>query len=162
MLRAPALANEPGARTTAKVAPHKGTPTLFINGAPTPPLIYYFPVPVKEHIAGFYNSGVRIYSWGSSRVIGHCYDMGWVGPNRYDYSVFEEEMATILDVAPEAYLFPRLSVSAPPWWLDQNPGEEMILERDNNPKRRRTSMASKLWRREAGVALDLETIKRLS
>lgn len=131
---------------------HKGAPTLLINGVPVPPLIYYFPFPVKEHISGFYNAGIRIYSWGSGRVIGHCYDMGWIGPGRFDYSGFEQEMAVILDAAPEAYVFPRLSVSAPRWWLESHPDEMVVCERDPRV-RPRTSMASQVWRRDAADAL---------
>jgi hypothetical protein len=47
-------------RTVAKVQSHKGVPTLFSNDSPVQPLIYFFPLPVKEHIAGFYRSGIRL------------------------------------------------------------------------------------------------------
>ncbi len=147
------LPGEAGARTAsrtvAKVQLREGVPELTINGEPVPPLIYFFPTPFKEHIAGFYRSGIRIYSFGGN---GHNYNMGWIGPGRFDYSLFDQAMATILDAAPECYVFPRLGVSAPRWWLQIHPEEGIVSEHE--PKERpRTSMASALWRQESGEAL---------
>ena len=153
-LTSPGSALATDGRTVAKVRNYKGVPTLFINDSPVQPLIYFFPVPVREHIAGFYRAGIRIYSWGNGTTMSDdCYDMGWTGPGQFDYARFDQEFATVLDVAPEAYVFPRIAVSAPRWWLETHPDDVMVCERDNNPKRLRTSIASPAWRRDAGEAL---------
>ena len=152
-MKAAGSAPETAGRTIAKIQNHRGAPALFINGSPTPPLIYFFPIPVKEHIAGFYKSGVRIYSWGNGRTMSEdCYDMDWTGPDQFDYSRFDREFATILEAAPEAYVFPRIAVSAPLWWLESHPDDRLVCERDDS-SRLLTSMASKEWRRDAGEAL---------
>jgi hypothetical protein len=140
-------------RTISKVQDYQGVPTLHINGKPTPALIYFFPIPVKEHIAGFYRAGIRIYSWGNGRTMsGDCYDMGWTAPGQFDYSRFDKEMALLLEVAPEAYMFPRIAVSAPNWWLAGHPDDKIVCDRDDGG-RAMTSMASATWRRDAADAV---------
>jgi hypothetical protein len=144
---------DPGDRTVAKIQSHKGAPAIFINGSPVDPLIYFFPVPVKEHIAGFYRAGIRLYSWGNGTTMSEdCYDLGWNGPDQFDYSRFDEEVATVLDVAPEAYVLPRLAVSAPTWWLTSHPDDQLVCE-GGDSRRLMTSMASAAWRRDAGDAV---------
>ncbi len=155
MVGTPSLAwAAPGeVRTVAQVISRQGEPTLVINGEAVPPLIYFFPVPDQKHVERFYRAGVRLYSWGSGNVIGHCHDMGWIGPGQYDHSLFDREIQEILEVAPDCHVFPRLSVSAPAWWLAKNPSESIVFEGEQ-PNKPRTSMASRLWRREAGETLE--------
>jgi hypothetical protein len=76
-------------------------PWIFINDAPHAPHLYFFPVPVKEHIADFAAAGIHIYSWGWGKGAGHGINMGWIGPGRYDYSEFDAEVNTILGANPK-------------------------------------------------------------
>ena len=64
----PPLSAAPQAKTVAHVAPYRGVPWLYINDVPHTPHLYFFPVPVKEHIADFAKAGVFIYSWGWGKV----------------------------------------------------------------------------------------------
>ncbi|MFN7994329.1 MAG: beta-galactosidase [Bryobacteraceae bacterium] len=141
----------PPPTTRARIALHKGVPALFIDDVPQPPLVYYLPVPVKEHIADFAEAGVSLYSWGDSTLIGNSRDMGWIGPGQYDYSAFDAEVQTILSANPKSYLFPRLAVSAPRWWLEQHPNER--IWREDGTKTEYTSLASPLWKADASEAL---------
>ncbi len=75
--------------------------------------------------------------------------MGWIGPNRYDYTRFDREVDVILRGDPKAYVFPRLAVSPPDWWYELHP-EEMNVYEDGT--RMGVCMASELWLREAGEA----------
>lgn len=137
-------------RPIAKVKMHKGTPTLFINDAPYPAYAYFFPLPVKEYIEDFAKVGVHLYTWGWSDIIEHSMDMGWIGSEKYDYSRLDKEVEMILGADSQAYLIPRVAVSAPLWWLKEHP-DEMIVFHDGT--RQHTSMASRVWLEEASKAL---------
>jgi hypothetical protein len=146
-------------RVLARVAMHKGVPTLFIDDAPRVPYVYFFPVPVKEHIADFTRGGISIYSWGWGSQIPHCLDMGWKGPGQFDYTDFDAQVSTILDANPHGYLIPRLAVSAPERWLEAHPDDRFVTEEGRYPNagefcRYVTSMASKGWLRDASAALE--------
>lgn len=136
--------------TTAEIKTHQGVPTLFIDGAPYPAYAYFFPVPVKEHIADFARAGVHLYTWGWGETIPHSMDMAWTGPNEYDYSKLDEEVETILSADPQAYLFPRIAVSAPSWWLNLHPDERVVYDDGSLGG---NSIASKIWLREATEAM---------
>ena len=140
--------------TRARVAPNLGAPTLYINDVPRDPYIYFFAEPVKEYIADFARAGIHLYSWGWSSIIAHSMEMGWKGPGRSDYSEFDSGLATILDADPDAYVFPRLAVSAPKWWLESHPDDRLAFE-DGRPgtSTYSTSMASQAWLVDASAAL---------
>ncbi len=146
-------------RTRAEVRVDRGVPTLFINGEPQLPYLYYFPVPVKEYIRDFARAGVSILTWGYGSVIDHCLDMGWKGPGEYDYRDFDRQVEAILDAHSSAYLIPRIAVSAPGKWLEANPDSRFTHEDGTQPKIGRqghflTSIASKRWLAAATEALE--------
>ena len=139
--------------TRARISPFKGVPWLFINDAPYNPYLYFFPVPVKEQIEDFANAGIHLYSWGYSSIIPHSMDLGWIGPNQFNYTQLDAQVQTILEADPKAYLFPRLAVSAPQWWLETHPDDRILYEdgsyepqgRQATRQRYQTSMASRAW-----------------
>ena len=144
--------------TKAHVGMHKGVPTLFINQIPQISYIYFFPVPVKEHIADFAKAGINIYTWGYGGPIQHCLDMGWKGPNYFDYTDIDAQVETILSVNPHAYLIPRVAVSAPAGWLEAHADDRLVTEEGRYPAtqvcRYVTSLASKVWLHDASDALE--------
>jgi hypothetical protein len=140
------------ARVRARIGSHKDVPALFINDAVASPYVYFFPVPVKEHVADFAKAGLHIYSWGWSDIIPHSRDLGWKGPNEYDYREFDAEVQTILAGDQDAYLFPRLAVSAPQWWLVAHPDDRLAAEDGPCIAPYQTSMASRTWLRDASEA----------
>jgi beta-galactosidase len=150
-----------GRKAVARIQPHRGVPTLFINDEPTPAYIYFFPVPVKEDIADFAKAEVHLYSWGWGTIIAHCNDMGWIGPGKYDYGHFDETATTILEADPKGYLIPRIAVSAPEWWLEAHPNDRIKCEDGTDARRPQssydtsylTSVASKAWLEDASEAL---------
>jgi hypothetical protein len=147
-------------RTLARVGLHRGAPTVFINDVPTSAYAYFFPVPLKEHVADFAAAGIHLYTWGWSEIIPHSHDLGWKGPNEYDYREFDAEVETILKGDPDAYLIPRLAVSSPQWWLAAHLDDRLTSEDGKCitgdglvfPVGYKTSMASQTWLREASEA----------
>ncbi len=149
------------AGTRASVRIHNGVPSLLIRDSPALPYIYFFPYPVKEFIADFAKAGIHIYSWGWGSIIAHCLDLGWIGPNKFDYSEFDEQAKTILEADSDGYLIPRVAVSAPQWWLENHPDDclrfhdgsvDRPASRSGRP-RMWTSLASRVWLDEATDAL---------
>ena len=136
---------------------------MFINDAPYNPYLYFFPVPVKEQIEDFANAGIHLYSWGYSSIIPHSMDLGWIGPNQFNYTQLDAQVQTILEADPKAYLFPRLAVSAPQWWLETHPDDRILYEdgsyepqgRQATRQRYQTSMASRAWIEETSEVLTL-------
>ncbi|MDW8073749.1 MAG: beta-galactosidase [Nitrososphaerota archaeon] len=107
-------------------------------------------MPIKTYIEEFRDVGVHLYTWGWSDVISHAKDLGWIGPDSYDYTSFDKEVETFVNADKDCYLFPRLAVSPPSWWYDLHP-EEMNVYDDG--EREGVSLASNVWREEAGRAL---------
>lgn len=155
MVKASTAAGTPRARVTL----HKGVPTLFVDDSPLPAYMYFCAKPNTKFVADFAKAGIRIITWGNGARIPHSSDMGWKGPGESDYAELDSEVQTILDGHPDAYLIPRIAVSAPARWLEANPDHWMRWE-DGTPAARgrarpmpSTSMASKLWLRDASDAL---------
>ena len=139
-------------RTRARVGLHKDAPMLFVNDVPVDPYAYFFRDPLKENIADFRKAGIHLYSWGWSDIIGHSHDLGWRGPNEYDYKEFDAQVWTILEADPNAFLFPRLAVSAPHWWLEAHPDHRLVSEEGKYGTPYQTSMASRVWLDEESEA----------
>jgi len=129
-----------------KIQWYKNKPTLFINDHPIIPYAYFLPIPLPENIKAFATAGVRLFTWGWSDIIDHSIDMGWVGPGQYDYSRLDYEVGLILNNCPDAYLIPRVAVSAPKWWLELHPEQRVVFD---DGYAEGTSMASQLWLQDA-------------
>jgi hypothetical protein len=92
---------------------------------------------------------VYVYTWGDSDIIPNSMDMGWIGPNQYDYDKLDRKVEEFLKANPQAYLFPRVAVTPPRWWYDLYPNEMNIYD---NGEREGVSIASNIWKKEAGDA----------
>jgi hypothetical protein len=84
----------------------------------------------------------------------------WTAPGEYNYTQLDARFRMVLDACPQAYVFPRLYISAPPWWLDQHPDAVVKYDPgDGHPvpfvqdSRRVPSWASPAWRAAAVEAL---------
>jgi hypothetical protein len=152
---------------------HHGRPTIFVNQQPVYPMIYALTdVPggrwsweelPQHNIQLFANSGIRLFQ------IHLFFEQMWKENGSLDITLARKQIRGILDVCPNAAVIMRLQVTAPRWWLRAHPGEWVryadtdfqeesdiglprIIEEDNFPVRR-VSMASVLWRQEAGEIL---------
>jgi hypothetical protein len=152
---------------------HHGRPTIFLNQEPVTPMIYALTdVPggrwsweelPQHNIGEFARSGIRLYQ------IYVFFEQMWNADGSLDITVARKQIKGVLDVCPNAAILMRLQVTAPRWWMRAHPAEWVryadtgyedesdigfprIIEEDNFPVRR-VSMASTLWRQEAGETL---------
>ena len=142
-----------GAPLLAQVKVHNGTPTLFLNGRPSFPAIYWVSGPepdrwdFAEQARRNSDAGIHIYAFdvGKGRE--------WIGPTTdpahpFDFSTVEARFGRILEADPQALFHLRiyLETGHGDWWEKAHPGECEITSEGN---RNGMSFASELWRDEA-------------
>jgi len=126
---------------SAEVKDFKGSPAIFVNGAPTNPLMFFgwaeSPF-YSEQVWLAKQAGVRIYSFGIS--------LPWPEPGQEaDFSQTDAAINATLAANPEALLLMRFETGPPDWWLEQHPDDRMLFD---DGKTQGWSMASTSWRRE--------------
>lgn len=138
-------------------------PTLFIEGKPSPGLFYATARLDRKHLRSFARAGVDLVAFPATSDY-HLYGLAadvWLAPDVFDYSGFDDRVRFILDANPRARLYPRVYVGSPPWWDESHPAELARYDDGSARKplwfspRKETwaSLASPLWRRDAGEAL---------
>ncbi len=155
-------ARQPG-NLRVGVRPWHGAPTLFINDRPTPAMAYAAYGPSPEVFRSFGEAGVRLFSimgTPTSHGYGLAVDV-WLGPDQFDYSQLDERFRMVLEACPDAYVFPRLYVSAPGWWLEQHPEATVLYDPgDGHPVpfvqagRKVPSWSSPNWRQAVSTSLE--------
>ena len=162
-----------GPGLAAKVAPHQGRATLFIDDKPVYPMLYALTdTPggrwtweeiCRENLENFRDAGVRLVQ------VDIWMEYIWSADGRLDLDLVRRQIKGVLDVDPGAAVSIRLHVNAPAWWTAANPEEltqysdgpvkEMpvrglhrLLENDLE-RSPRASMASMRWREEAGAKM---------
>lgn len=143
----------PSGSGQAEVRSHNGVPTMFVNGRPTFPIamvpIDDFPTQVCRE---FGDAGVDLYShiiwnWrsitpGSDEPLSEP-NKWWLGPGRYDFDKVDRRLEAVLAGNPDGYLFPRIKLNPPDWWLEQHPDE--ITQYESGSRGPQHSMASRVW-----------------
>ena len=134
----------------AQVKLHNGAPTLFLNGRPTFPGIYWVSGPepgrwdFAEQARRNAEAGIHIYAFdvGKGRE--------WIGPatdpsHPFDFSTVEARFGRILEADPQALFHLRLYLETGhgDWWEKTYPEE---CEVTSEGKRNGMSFASKVWR----------------
>ncbi len=119
--------------TTSEVRVHNGRTELWIDGVLEPAMAYITYFDERTCCQDFARAGYTIFSVGASFTelpinprSGFCPHDG-VGifqkKGKPDYSLFEENVRRILQACPNAKIFPRVYVSMPQWWVEENPDE---------------------------------------
>jgi hypothetical protein len=156
----PSLPNEPASgpqkrETTlvVRVGFHNGAPTLFLDGRPTFPSIYWVSSPEREkwdfaeQARRNADAGIHIYAFdvGKGRE--------WLGPSTdpahpFDFSTVEERFGRVLEADPQALFHLRiyLETGHGDWWEKAYPEE---CELTSEGKRNGMSFASTIWREQA-------------
>jgi|LSQX01.2.fsa_nt_gb beta-galactosidase len=134
----------------SEVRTRSGTPMLFINDKPTAAAAYitYFSECAKY--GDFISAGYKLFSipcyFGSlginTRSGIHPFEPGiFDNPDSADFSVFDGNVKTLLEKSPKAHILPRVDVSMPERWIDENP-DELIC---SDSGIRRECFASEKW-----------------
>ena len=131
-----------------------GVPTLFINGEPHAAVAYMTYLEKFNEYDDFSAAGYKFFSvpvlfsgrWisitdGLTPFKKGIFDI----KDAPDFSLFDEAVKKILEVCPDAYIIPRVNISMPLWWEQENPDELNI--KDGIPCRE--SFYSQKWRDDA-------------
>lgn len=125
---------------------------LSVVGERVQPYAYYLQRPIAADVAFMTAHGSPILTWGFSDLIPHSLDLGWCAEDQLDARGFDQECTDLLAAAPQAWLLPRVAVSAPRWWLESHP-EDCLRYEDGEPATPATSLASVAWQRAACAAI---------
>jgi beta-galactosidase len=111
-----ALRTEPPCRSEIRF--ERGGARLFVNGREEFP---FFAVSssLLRTAKSYREAGIRFLH----PLIG--LDAGWTGPGKYDWTQLERYFAKLLEIVPDAFLFPRIHVYPPAWWKESHP-EELV------------------------------------
>ena len=152
----------PGPLPSAVVRPHHGVPTLWINGQPDPAMTFMtYNQREPRYFGDFGRAGVGLATFSATSDYSY-YSLAppaWLAPGVFDYGRLDERVAAILEANPNAWIFPRVYLAAPPWWCDKYPAE-LAREADQRPPAEAlergkpfASPASAKWREETAFAL---------
>ena len=150
-----------------QVKDYRGRPTFFLDGQPyTRPLFATYH-PLEKYYRQMAQAGIEVFNFQTNcawDVYGHGKPT-WPTPDVWDFTQIDKRARAILRARPDAYILPRIYISAPPWWLDRHPDELMVLDHGGTtfrepyvdtvaPKGRRYgSLLSQTWRKAMGQAL---------
>ena len=142
---------------TARVAFHRGAPTLFINDRPAFGTVHWCPSPPAEEGEWFAAPFVRQFADAGVHLIHFCVGTRvpapeWDAPDETGRTFYPErvlpKLRRLLDLDPEAYFILRVSIEMrPEWWGKRHPEE---LEVWGDGGRDTESYASTVWREQAG------------
>ncbi len=150
-VRAPGMTER---RREVTVREYHGVPTLFIDERPNP-FMHYVELRVgSRRIANMADAGVHIYFLDAE-------DIGWTGPDSYDYSKWDAKILRLLNLDPDALVIPQFTLEGrhQQWWLPEHPEELARVESGStdvglyHAAGQVISLASQVWRQEAGEAV---------
>ena len=107
-----------------------GVPTLFVNGEPFPAAAYMTYLEEYNNYEQFADAGYCLFSvpvlfsgrWISATELFKPFHGGiFDKKGEPDFSTLDSSIKRILDACPDAYIFPRVNVSMPKWWINENP-----------------------------------------
>ncbi len=135
----------------SSVSMYNGVPTLFVNQKPVEGAAYITYYTHRNCYKDFFDAGYKLFSmpvFFAGRGINAATGIPPFGPGIFDkkgesdFSYFDEDVKKILDACPDAYIFPRVNMTLPLWWDEENP-DELNDEGFNNEKR--ACFSSKKW-----------------
>lgn len=146
----------------AHVIPYHGSPAISIDGEIFPPMMATIRTNMhgkilvdKEYYRALGKAGIRLFFL--------ICDPRWLIPNSLDD--FRREAETLLEVCPDAYILPRISLHPPKEWMEAHPDDMVRYSDGSHPSTKLItetfvheigdmySLASEAWRRDAGAEL---------
>ncbi|MGX7673709.1 beta-galactosidase [Plantactinospora sp. DSM 117369] len=146
-------------RRRVTVGDHNGAPAILLNGQPLPAVAYMTYLPHRGQFGDFADAGYRLFSVASflgDRGINSTSGIRpfrpgiWKGPNEYDFTPVDEDLARVLDARPDALVLLRVNLDVPEWWEALHP-DELSVASDGGTLRQ--SFSSTVWKRQAGDVL---------
>lgn len=153
----------------AKVENYNGSPAFIIDGKAYPPMMAtirnndHGTVKIdKEYYRALGKAGIRIFFL--------ICDPLWLIPE--SLGIFRREAQILLEVCPEAYIIPRISLHPPKEWMESHPDEivqyadghipDVYLNTETFGREQKGmySLASDVWQKDAGEAL-LNTVREI-
>ena len=143
---------------TSKIEVRNGNPILCIGDEALSACAYMTYFDERNDYRAFAEKGFRIFSVSvflASQPINTASGfMPYVGgvfdeKGKADFSVVDEAIDKILKSCPNAYIFPRIYVCMPQWWIVENPTETVPVPHDQ----RRESLYSDTFRKDAADML---------
>lgn len=153
--------------TRSSIENYGGVPTLFINGEPQPALAYMTYFQENNEYESFTLAGYELFSlpvFFSTRGINTLSNISPFEQGIFEikgepnFEIFDQNIETILEQNSNAYILPRMNISMPTWWEEENPTEVNITE---DWESKRESFYSEKWRKDAGE-LVLQFIKHIN
>ena len=94
----------------------RGGARFYLNGREEFPFFAVSSSPIQT---------AKSYREAGIRFLHPCIGLeaGWSGPGTYDWSQYDRYFAKLLELVPDAFIFPRLHVYAPTWWKKKYPQE---------------------------------------
>ena len=140
---------------SAEVKDHLGSPTLFVNGQPCVPLMFYGNADPLRPEDSLFAQQARLAAGAGIHLHSFSLPMPWPKPGEEpDFSSVDVTLQSVLTADPKALMLPRFGVSPPEWWYAQHPGHEMeYSDGKPSPDGRAASMASEDYRREGTLHL---------
>lgn len=140
----------PPAHAQWEVKPLRGTPALWKDGQPVPPLIFWQSYPLEYEVKGFSQQGIDLFSFFRSSH--HYATPYWKADGGSDFTFLDDGIRELLRFNPKAYCIPRLFATAPQWWVELNPGEACKYAGGQTTTPPRESFASPKYLDEVGRA----------
>ncbi len=143
-----------GTGLTAEVKDLHGSPTLFINGEPTAPLMFWGRLSdggsyrfAPDDSYSVYQSQVRKAAASGIHIYSFPIPMPWPKEGQEpDFKGVEATFRATLAADPHALLLPRFKMSAPGWWQKDHPDECLTFD---DGKTRGECPASTIWRKQS-------------
>lgn len=143
----------------SQVCVRNGRAELWIDGVVEPAMAYMTYFDERTRCGDFTRAGYRIFSVSASFTGLPINPRSGFSPNagegifdkkgQPDYRLFEENVRRILQACPNAKIFPRVYVSMPQWWIEENPGEVCTTVRGEH----REALYSRKYRQTGGEML---------
>ena len=126
---------------SAKVGRHNGRTCILIDGNPIPGIAILGPVSQRrEQLPSSVPDGLA----AGIKILFVPVRGDWTAPGKWDFNVAVKNLARTREMAPDAWLFMRIILDAPAWWLEANPSECARNAESNGPEKY-ASMGSERW-----------------
>ena len=142
----------------SKIITQNGNPVLCIGNEELSACAYMTYFDERNDYKAFAKKGFRIYSVSISLAsqpintgsgfmpyAGGVFDV----KGKADFSLVDKSVSMVLSECPDAYIFPRIYVCMPEWWIEENPEETVPVPFG----KRRESLYSEQFRTDAAKML---------